>query len=95
MVIFFLIAIALILLGLFFIISGIIGLIRFPDSMSKLHAAGVIDACGTPILLLGLCFIKMNLIFTIKICIIIALIMILSPLSSFAVANCVNLEESQ
>ena len=40
--------------GCFFVLSGVIGMFRFPDFLTRLHAAGVIDSCGVLFIILGL-----------------------------------------
>lgn len=44
----------LILLGVFLGISGAIGLFRFPDFYTRMHAAGVTDTLCTACIILGL-----------------------------------------
>ena len=34
------------IVGVFFILTGSIGLIRLPDVFSRIHAAGMIDTAG-------------------------------------------------
>ncbi len=46
--------------ALFIIFSGIIGLFRFPDFYSKLHASGLIDAFGVPLALVGLAALQVS-----------------------------------
>ena len=40
--------------GSFFLIAGSIGLLRFPDFYSRMHAAGMIDTLGAGLMLLGM-----------------------------------------
>ncbi|OXM75327.1 cation:proton antiporter [Amycolatopsis sp. KNN50.9b] len=40
--------------GGFLVFSGAVGLVRFPDFFTRIHAAGVTDAAGAPLILLGL-----------------------------------------
>ena len=40
--------------GLFFILVGSIGLLRFPDFYTRLHATGKCDTLGTGLILIGL-----------------------------------------
>jgi len=40
--------------GLFFILVGSIGLIRFPDVYTRLHAAGMTDTMGAGFLIVGM-----------------------------------------
>lgn len=48
------IAIALACLGFVFFVGGTIGIIRFPDFYTRLHAAGKLDTFGSLTLLFGL-----------------------------------------
>ena len=43
-----------ILLGLFFMIVGAIGVLRLPDVFTRLHAAGMTDTMGAGFILVGL-----------------------------------------
>ena len=40
--------------GLFFILVGSIGLLRFPDFYTRLHATGKCDTLGTGLIIMGL-----------------------------------------
>jgi multicomponent Na+:H+ antiporter subunit G len=46
----------LILLGLFFALTGAVGVWKFPDFYSRLHPAGCIDTLGQSLILLALIF---------------------------------------
>jgi multicomponent Na+:H+ antiporter subunit G len=74
-------------IGMYFIISGILGLFRFRDFYTKLHAASVIECCGIPFCLIGLSFIQVNFISSFKIVLILLLILILNPVSTHALAR--------
>jgi len=74
-------------IGMCFIISGILGLFRFRDFYTKLHAASVIECCGIPFCLIGLSFIQVNFISSFKIVLILLLILILNPVSTHALAR--------
>lgn len=43
-----------IVLGLFFMLVGTIGILRLPDVYTRLHAAGMTDTMGAGFLLLGM-----------------------------------------
>jgi multicomponent Na+:H+ antiporter subunit G len=47
-------ATALIVIGLFFLVVGAVGIVRLPDLFSRLHVTGVIDTLGVPLLLVGI-----------------------------------------
>lgn len=40
--------------GMFFLITGALGVLRFPDFYTRLHPSGVAETFGMPLLLLGL-----------------------------------------
>lgn len=42
--------------GLFFMLTGTLGIIRMPDVYTRLHAAGMTDTMGAGLLLLGMAF---------------------------------------
>ncbi|WP_424811894.1 cation:proton antiporter [Roseococcus sp. YIM B11640] len=43
-----------VLAGLFFLLAGSVGLLRFPDALSRLHALTKADALGAGLILVGL-----------------------------------------
>lgn len=45
-----------ILLGLFFMLVGTVGVLRLPDVYTRLHAAGMTDTMGAGFLILGMLF---------------------------------------
>lgn len=49
-----LICIALIGIGLVFFLGSVVGLLRFPDFYTRMHAAGKGDTCSMLLILLGL-----------------------------------------
>lgn len=44
----------LLAVGSFFVLTGGVGLLRFPDFYTRIHAVGVTDPVGTGLILLGL-----------------------------------------
>lgn len=44
----------LLVAGAFFVLSGAVGLLRFPDFYTRTHAAGITDSAGAGLILLGL-----------------------------------------
>lgn len=84
----------LITIGAFFIISGIFGLIKFPDTFSKLHATSVTEVVGIPLVLIGLALIQNNVISGLKILLLIPVIWIIGPLASHAIAKAAYDSES-
>ena len=79
-----LIAIALILAGLFFLIVAAIGMVRFPDVFCRSHAVSLTDSLGAALVLAGLAIyqgLSMNLL---KILVVLALMYMLNPVISHA-----------
>lgn len=77
----------LLLIGSFLCISGGIGLLRFPDFFSRMHAAGVTDTLATTMIILGLVLIESDLIVDIKLFIILLMTLFISPTASHALAH--------
>lgn len=48
-----LLAVVVMLVGIFFLVVAAIGFIRLPDVFCRLHVMGVIDTLGAPLILLG------------------------------------------
>lgn len=40
--------------GAVFVVSGAVGVVRFPDFYTRIHAAGITDSAGAGLILLGL-----------------------------------------
>ena len=76
--------IILIVIGLFFLIVGSIGMIRLPDVFARAHAVSLTDSLGALFVLLGLAVyegISPNLL---KILVVLGLIYLLNPVISHA-----------
>jgi multicomponent Na+:H+ antiporter subunit G len=82
-----LIAILLIFFGLFFFLSGSIGLLRLPDVFSRLHALAKADNIGLAFVTLGVIMLEPNILNDIKVVIIWLLVMAASAISSHLVAR--------
>ncbi len=76
-----------ILSGSFFSIVGAVGILRFPDFWSRLHAASISDSAGVILLLLGMAMQAGWTLITVKLFIILAFLFITGPTSTHAVAN--------
>ena len=75
------------LLGAVLGIVGGIGMHRFPDFYSRLHAAGITDTLCAALFLLGLSFQAGLSLATLKLCLIFVFIFITSPTASHSLAN--------
>jgi multicomponent Na+:H+ antiporter subunit G len=73
--------------GIVFIFFGVVGFFRFRDFYSKLHGAGLIECCGVPLCLLGLACINGSYTGTCKLVIAALLVLLLSPVSTNALAK--------
>lgn len=73
--------------GLFFVIVGAIGVLRFPDFYARLHAAGMTDTLGAGLMLLGLMLHADSVQAVAKLALIGLFLFLTSPTSTHAVAN--------
>ena len=80
-------AILAIFSGLFFFLSGSIGLLRLPDLFTRLHALAKADNVGLALVALGVIILEPAVINGIKIVIIWLLVMAASAISSHLVAR--------
>jgi multicomponent Na+:H+ antiporter subunit G len=74
-----------IFLGCFFCVTGVLGCFRFPDYFSKMHAASITDNFGCPLILLGVMINSPTLLSALKILLLILLMLIINPTSSYLV----------
>jgi multicomponent Na+:H+ antiporter subunit G len=75
------------LVGSFLCISGGIGILRFPDFYSRMHAVGVTDTLATAMILIGLILYNPNFLVDVKLLIILLMTLFISPTASHALAN--------
>lgn len=78
---------ALILGGSFFAVVGGLGIIRMPDLYTRLHAAGVTDTMGAGLVLVGLMLYAGLSLVTVKLGMILVLLWLTSPVSTYALAR--------
>ncbi|MBY5920776.1 monovalent cation/H(+) antiporter subunit G [Ferrimonas balearica] len=79
---------AFLFVGTFLCVSGTIGVLRFPDVYTRLHAAGVTDTLGSGCILLGLGFwVNGELLVLAKLTWIFLFLLVTSPTSSHAIAK--------
>jgi multicomponent Na+:H+ antiporter subunit G len=76
-----------IVIGAFLLITGSIGILRFPNFFSRLHPAGITDSLGAPLTLFGVILIKGLTLFSAKVSLLILLIYITSPTACHALAR--------
>jgi len=77
----------IILVGLFFFITGTIGLLRFPDFYSRMHATSKCDTLGLSLIIIGLALYQGINIATIKIIFIAIFVFITNPTGAHAIAR--------
>jgi len=73
--------------GVFFIVTGAIGVVRMPDVYCRLHAAGMTDTMGAGLILLGMCFQAGFTLITVRLLMIWAFLLITSPVGTHALAR--------
>jgi len=79
-----LLAIALILAGLFFLIVAAIGMLRLPDVFTRSHALSLTDSLGAFLVLAGLAIYQGFSLNLLKILVVLALLYLLNPVVSHA-----------
>lgn len=77
----------LIFIGIFFILSGLIGVLRFTDFFTKLHPTTIVECVGVPICLVGLSLMQNTYSTSFKLILMAMLIFILNPISTYALAR--------
>ncbi|MCH2181552.1 MAG: monovalent cation/H(+) antiporter subunit G [Mariniblastus sp.] len=75
------------LLGSFFSIVGGIGIVRFPEFFSRLHAGGVTDTLGATLIVVGLLLQAGDGLIAIKLLMILFFLLVTSPTSCHALAK--------
>ena len=79
-----LIAVALIVIGLFFLVVGSIGMLRLPNVFARAHALSVTDSLGAVFVLAGLAVYQGFTMNSLKILIVLALVFLLNPVIAHA-----------
>lgn len=78
------VAVSFMAIGAFFMLTGSIGLIRFPDVYTRMHATGKCDTLGEVLILTGLIIYQGMDIVSMKMLFIIIFILITSPIATHA-----------
>ena len=78
---------AALLTGGFLVIIGGIGLLRFPDLYTRMHAAGVTDTGGAGLVLFGLMLQAGFTIVTVKLALILWFLLFTGPVASHVLAK--------
>ncbi len=74
-------------LALAFLLGGAIGMLRFPDFYTRLHAAGVADATGAAMFAVGLAVMAPDIGVAVRLLLLGALIVALGPVFSHLLAS--------
>jgi len=75
------------LLGAFLIFSGGLGVLRFPDFFTRMHAAGVTETMAATLIVLGLMLVSGWGLALFKLLLILLFVMITGPTASHALAK--------
>ena len=75
------------LLGSFLCLSGGVGIIRFPDFYTRMHAAGVTDTLAAAMILIGLMLQSPEVLELLKLLMILVMTLFISPTTSHALAK--------
>ncbi len=73
--------------GVLFLLTGALGLVRFPDFYSRMHAAGKCDTLGQLLLMTGLAIHQGFELTSVKLMVVAVFISITSPTATHAIAR--------
>ncbi len=80
-------SILFLLIGSFLCVSGGVGILRFPDFYTRMHAVGVTDTLATAMILIGLMLQNPDGLVVVKLIIILLMTLLISPTASHALAK--------
>ncbi|MBS3937882.1 MAG: monovalent cation/H(+) antiporter subunit G [Peptococcaceae bacterium] len=83
------VGVVFILAGLFFFAAGTLGLIRFPDVLTRMHATTKCDTLGAGLILVGLMFFPGTVYLRLKLAVIIVFLWIANPTAAHYMARAV------
>ena len=75
------------LIGSFLCVSGGVGILRFPDFYTRMHAVGVTETLATTMILIGLMLQNPDGLVVLKLMIILLMTLFISPTASHALAS--------
>ncbi len=81
------ICIVFVCIGILFFVGGAVGIIRFPDFYTRMHAAGVTDTLGAEMIVIGLMIQGGLSLITVKLALLGVFVFLTSPTATHAVAN--------
>ena len=73
--------------GAIFCVIGGIGLLRFPEFYSRMHAAGITDTLGAALVLIGLMFQSADWTVAVKLLVILFFLYVTSPTAAHALIH--------
>ena len=77
----------LLFVGSFLCISGGIGLLRFPDFYTRMHAVGVTDTLGAGMILVGLMILNTDFLVFAKLVMVLLFTLLIGPTTSHVLAK--------
>ena len=77
----------LLLAGFFFVFTGVIGILRFPDFYTRLHSIGKTDTLGVALMITGLALQEHTTLGAIKILLIVIFISLANPTATHALGR--------
>lgn len=75
------------IVGSLAVLIGAIGVLRFPDLFSRIHAAGITDTAGAGLIVLGLLIESGFSLVSLKLLVVLLFLLFTSPTSSHALAK--------
>ena len=81
------------LIGSFLCLTGGLGILRFPDFYTRMHAVGVTDTLATAMILIGLILYNPDFMVDVKLMVILLMTIFISPTASHALANAARYDE--
>ena len=75
------------LIGSFLCVSGGIGLLRFPDFYTRMHAVGVTDTLGAGMILVGLMMLSTDVLVFAKLVMVLFFTLLIGPTTSHVLAK--------
>lgn len=82
----------LLAIGVLFSLTGSLGLLRFPDFYSRLHAAGKTDSLAQVLILGGLLFVSPDWGVSVRLVIIAVLLLFTAPTATHAITKAARLD---
>jgi len=80
-------SVVFLVIGSFLCVSGGVGILRFPDFYTRMHAVGVTETLATAMILIGLMLQNPDGLVLLKLIIILLMTLFISPTASHALAS--------